>query len=473
MTTGDNISSALKVQKLSIIPDYESQHIWESYPEQLGTEYRQSTDEGLDISGYEELFKAVKAMPRSKHKEKMADVLYDIVMSANVAENYPYIEPSDLEGICQCFDKNLPSPILPDRAALREKISGAWYGRICGCLLGKPIEGIRTDELIPLLKQSGNYPLTRYIEKLDITEDLIKKTRFPLTNRTYADVVSCAPADDDTNYTVLYQELITKYGRDFTPRNVSSFWMAMQPKNAYCTAERVAFCNFVKGFTPPVSAIYKNPYRELIGAQIRADYFGYINPGNPKEAARMAWKDASVSHIKNGIYGEMFIAALIAITAVEKDLYRAIKTAMKYIPQKSRLFEHLSMVIRDYDSNVSAGDCFKNIHSRWNEHDTHDWCHTISNAEIVIAAILYGNGDFSKSICMAVQAGFDTDCNGATVGSVIGINKGITAIEKKWLEPLRGKLETQLFGVGTVNIEDRINITLEHINSYLDSINQS
>ena len=105
------------------------------------------------------------------------------------------------------------------------------------------------------------------------------------------------------------EQVIEKYGRDFTPFDVSRAWLAYQPKDAYCTAERVAFCNFVKGFEPPESAIYKNPYREWIGAQIRADYFGYINPGNPELAAEMAWRDASISHTKNGIYGEMFVAA--------------------------------------------------------------------------------------------------------------------------------------------------------------------
>ena len=102
---------------------------------------------------------------------------------------------------------------------------------------------------------------------------------------------------------MLYQELIRKYGRDFTPYDVSRMWLDSQPKNAYCTAERVAFINFVKGFTPPASAVHKNPYREWIGAQIRADYFGYINPGRPEAAAEMAWRDACVSHVKNGIYG--------------------------------------------------------------------------------------------------------------------------------------------------------------------------
>ena len=116
----------------------------------------------------------------------------------------------------------------------------------------------------------------RYIYKTDITEEVTQKYTFPFTSRVFADCIDGMPMDDDTNYTVLYQELIEKWGKDFTPLDVSKLWLAYQPKDAYCTAERVAFCNFVKGYLPPDSAAYQNPYREWIGAQIRADYFGYM-----------------------------------------------------------------------------------------------------------------------------------------------------------------------------------------------------
>ncbi len=262
---------------------------------------------------------------------------------------------------------------------------------------------------------------------------------------------------------VLYQALIEKFGRNFTSKNVADFWIEKQPKYAYYTAERTAFTNYVKGFVPPDSAVYKNPFREWIGAQIRGDYFGYINPGDPESASYMAYRDATVSHIKNGVYGEMFVSALIAESAVENDMKTAIKTALKFIPQKSRFVECINNIISTYESGKSEDECFNSIHSRYDEYSGHDWCHTLSNAEIVTASLLYGNGDYSKSICRAVQTGFDTDCNGATVGSVIGMMKGISAVGREWTEPINGRLSTQIFGVGTVNIDDRINLTLKHI----------
>lgn len=127
-----------------------------------------------------------------------------------------------------------------DKSRLRDKIVGAWYGRICGCSLGKPIEGVRNPELGILLRETGNYPMHRYIKRSDLSDELLGRVGSWLGKNMYADISECALADDDTNYTVLYQELIEKYGRDFTSKNVADIWLDRQPKNAYCTAERAA-----------------------------------------------------------------------------------------------------------------------------------------------------------------------------------------------------------------------------------------
>lgn len=82
---------------------------------------------------------------------------------------------------------------------------------------------------------------------------------------------------------------------------------------------------------------------------------------------------------------------------------------------------------------------------------------------IVVASLLYGNGDYGKSVCMAVETGFDTDCNGATVGSVLGMTNGIDSIPKYRSRPIKDTLHTSIFGVGTVKISERVKLTMEHI----------
>ena len=82
---------------------------------------------------------------------------------------------------------------------------------------------------------------------------------------------------------------------------------------------------------------------------------------------------------------------------------------------------------------------------------------------IVAASLMYGEGDYGKSVCMAVETGFDTDCNGATVGSVIGMAKGTSGIPEYWTKPVNDSLKTSIFGVGTVKISDCAKKTMEHI----------
>lgn len=440
-------------------PEYLSLTDWEFYGSMLEIEYEQCTDEGLDIEEYKDLFTAVYNLPKNEIKKRLSDVIFDIVRGAKMKEDYPYVEPSDLDTI-----KALRKPYSYEKkagASIEERIHGAWQGRVCGCMLGKTVEGVRRDKLVPMLKDTGNYPMHRYILESDMTEEIKEKY---VTNPWYADTIDGMPVDDDTNYTILYQIIIDNYGKGFSPFDVSRAWLQYQQKGAYCTAERKAFCNFVEGYTPPESACYQNAFREWIGAQIRADYFGYINPGNPELAAEMAWRDASISHVKNGIYGEMFAAAMIAAAAETDNMEDIILAGLAEIPMTSRLYSEIISVLEGFRGGDTQSECFDKIHEKWDEHTQHGWCHTIPNAMIVAASLLYGGGDYGKSICMSVETGFDTDCNGATVGSILGMAKGIGAIPECWTAPINDTLNTSIFGVGKVKISDRARLTLEHIN---------
>ena len=298
--------------------------------------------------------------------------------------------------------------------------------------------------------------MNRYITSADVTLEGWK-------NRCYIDRVDAMPMDDDTNYMVLACKLIDQYTKAFTPKNMADHWIASQPRHAYFTAERAAFRNFIMGFTPPASAQYKNPYREWIGAQIRGDYFGYINPGNPEKAAEMAWRDASISHIKNGIYGEMFASAMIACAAVTDDIEEIILSGLSYVPSTSRLYKKIKEVLADYRNGIGFYEAVEKLKTEYDPANSHGWTHTIPNAAIVVLALLHGKGDFGESICRSVEVGYDTDCNGATVGSIIGIRNGFTAIDEAWTKPVGGKLDTSIFGVGTLDIDKAVEKTMQHI----------
>lgn len=452
-----------KIYDTEIKIDYNNVDGYNRYPSDIMAEYIQSVEEGLDIEKYRGLFEAVSEMPSGEYKTRMSDIIYEMVINAKIRPDYKYNEPNKLTEIRKLRKIHEFETKMPDEEALRKKIYGAWMGRVCGCLLGKPVEGIRTNELIPLLKSSGNYPMHRYILSTDITEEMYSTYKFWLRDKAYADTVDGMPVDDDTNYVVLAQKIINDCGKDFESEDIAEAWLKYQSINSYFTAERIAFVNFINCITPPSSAMYKNVCREWIGAQIRGDYFGYINPGNPEAAAEMAYTDARISHVKNGVYGEMWVSAMIACAAVTDSIEDIILGGLAEIPETSRLYEAVMKILDGCKNGMTVDECFDMIHAAYDEHTDHGWCHTISNAMIVTAALLYGEGDFGKSICCAVGMGFDTDCNGATVGSIIGMRNSIDGIDKYWKKPVNGKIHTSIFGVGTVNIEQAVEETIKHI----------
>lgn len=159
----------------------------------------------------------------------------------------------------------------------------------------------------------------------------------------------------------------------------------------------------------------------------------------------------------------MFVAAMLAVAACTDNIKDIILGGLNQIPYTSRLYKNITDVINAFENAISQKAVFAMIHDRYDEFTDHGWCHVIPNAMIVAASLLYGNGDFGKSICMAVQTGFDTDCNGATVGSILGMAKGINAIPDYWQKPINNRLHTSIFSVETVQITDRVHLTLQHV----------
>lgn len=433
------------------------QQKWIKLAPDMVTAWRQAMEEGKPAGEYEAACKAAA----EKMDEASACGLYARMMELPVADGSAYHEPDGLEEIRKARPKQNMPDVDQGWEDLEDKIRGAWLGRISGCLLGKPVEGYKSNRLKRLLEASGNDPMQDYIRIGNVSPKLLKELDLR-PDACWADTITqAAPVDDDTNYTVLALKILETYGRNFQAEDVLEGWLRWLPYLATCTAERVAYRNGTMGLLPPESAMYHNPFREWIGAQIRGDFYGYINPGDPQAAAEMAWRDARVSHVKNGIYGEMFVAACIAAAGVPGGGIDDILLAgLGQIPKDCRLAEAIGDVMKWYGSGTSADKAIQKIHQRFDEYNPHDWCHVISNAMIVTAALLYGGGDFSRSICLAVSAAFDTDCNGATVGSIIGMYQGAGKIPEKWYSLYHEQLDTSISGYERVTVTQLVKKTL-------------
>ena len=434
---------------------------WMTLSETVLTELAQCKDEGRDVKGYEDEAKIIdECFKEGQIREEHARQLIDKMRSAPVRGDYPYHEPDKLEDIHLARPLNKDhKPKAVDWDAYYNKVYGAWLGRCAGCLLGQPIEGWRRERINGLLKETDNYPVKFYISS-DINTSIKNKFQVIDTRQNssskinWINNVSCAVSDDDTNYTVLYLKILEDSNLDFSSRKIAESWLALMPIYITCTAERVAYKNVVNLIMPPLSGSYYNAYREWIGAQIRADFFGYVNPGNPKKAAEYAWRDGRVSHIKNGIYGEMFIAAIIAKSAVSSDIKEVISAGLFEIPEESRLTKEIEKVLQWYDQKVSWEEAIDKIHSIWNEKDSHHWCHVIPNAMICVLALLWGENDFIKTIGISICAGFDTDCNAATTGSIMGMILGAEKLPESWIKPLNDRLSSGINGMAVSNISD-------------------
>lgn len=177
--------------------------------------------------------------------------------------------------------------------------------------------------------------------------------------------------------------------------------------------------------------------------------WGYAFAGNPREAAKIAFKDAALTHVKNGIYGEMYIAALIAASFGEKEVSTMVNRALAEIPQQTRLYEAI-VTTRDFvNQNKDPEKIIAFIQENFGGYNV---IHTIPNAAICTAAVLYSGGNFEKAITFAAMSGHDTDCNCATVGSIMGAYNGAKKIPEKWKNVINDQFDAQILGFENTSI---------------------
>lgn len=440
-----------------------NRHIW-LYGCDLESEWRQAREEGRDLRTVAAEFQRLRGTePKTDYLEKLisgrrdlkwferALALTERVQTLPLRRDYAYVEPSDLPGIRAARERGAVVPRWRgSKAQFADRLRGGFLGRVAGCMLGKPFEGVDRASIRMYAEETGNWPLRAYQRQptaAQLRRILRRKPLRPVKSwqlAFYIDLNDGFPSDDDINYTVLGMEVMRRHGADFTPLDMASLWIQQLPALATCTAERAAYHNFIGGVLPPRSATRHNPFREWIGAQIRADFFGYAAPGDPARAAEWAWRDASISHVRNGIYGEMWVAAMLAAAYVLTDWPAIIRAGLAQVPRRSRLHAGIEHILALHAAGVPQEEVVDGIHREWDELTVHGWVHTISNAQVVAAALLYGGDDYGTTIAHAVAAGFDTDCNGATCGSLWGVRHGAKALPRRWLTPLKNKLKTNL-----------------------------
>jgi ADP-ribosylglycohydrolase len=320
-----------------------------------------------------------------------------------------------------------------------EKVYAGWLGKIIGVRLGGNIE-------------NWSY------ERIERTFGEVKGYLHQFKNFA---------ADDDTNGPFFFLRALEDYTHtsDITAEQMGLTWLNYAPEDhgffwwggyGKCT-EHTAYLNLKKGIMAPRSgSIEQNglAVAEQIGGQIFIDVWGMIAPGNPLLAAEYAEKIASVSHDGNGKYGGMFIAACIAAAFVETDIERIIETGLSVIPADCE-YARVTRAVMEFHQAHSDNwrDAFKFVAANFGYDKYPGHCHIIPNSAVIILSLLYGEGDFSKSINICSMCGWDTDCNVANVGAIIGVRNGLEGIDDSWRAPINDFLCCSSV-IGSLNILD-------------------
>ena len=338
---------------------------------------------------------------------------------------------------------------------LESRLRRAWQGRISGCQLGKPVELLSMFDghaaLDTYLRGVGELPVRDYIGYQPHRRVLREWCREAMTHSV---------PDDDINYSVLALILLERFGLEMSTENVARAWLELLPAGQTFTAERAAYATllgrgaerFADGGAPgfDLSECSDNPYNDWIGAQIRADVYGWVLPGRPALAAQIARRDADLSHRGDGVHGAAFVAALGAALA-DRDAEAALTAAMAEMPQESEAHA-AARLGRQLAGDPEGG---ARIRARYEGLSP---VHTINNLAIVVWALYSHLDDFGAAIGDAVAAGLDTDCNGATVGALWGLQGG--DIPDRWTSPWQGRVGLSLAGHDETSLESLVQRTV-------------
>lgn len=365
-------------------------------------------------------------------------------------------EPSDLDAIRSARPGRPCEPTVPrSQREIADRIHAGWLGRAVGCTLGRPVEGWTHDQIVGYLTAIGETDIVDYLPHGDDVPVDVDR-RIGWRKGSCRGHVTMAERDDDLDYTVVNLEVLAEHGHEFRTTDVALAWLDRLPYRATCTAERVAYRNLVLGLAPPATATVRNPYRQWVGAQIRADVFGYVCPGRPQRAAELAWRDARLSHRRDGIFGAMWVAAAISAAFTTDDPLDVVTIATSEIPHTSRFSEMVATVLELHlrypdwrDARTAIDRMYGHLHP----------VHVINNAALVVLSLVYGRGDFTTTVGIAVASGWDTDSNGATAGSIAGVMLGTKHVPGHWTDPLADTLDTSIVGHGQRQISQLASTT--------------
>ena len=360
-------------------------------------------------------------------------------------------EPDDLNGIralrpggprklWRSFDENL----------YREKLEGAMLARFAGCTLGAIVEFWTVEDMEKWASYIGDlFPPVDYWSRIKDPSGLRygKSIRQAYTRYDMDGVA----VDDDITYTILGLLIAEDYGIDFTVDDIGKAWLKYLPYA--CTAEDIALKNLKKGIAALHAAEIDNPYCQWIGADIRSDPWAYIAPAYPEKAAEMAYRDAYISHRRNGIYGEMFFSAVQSAAFAVDNAVEALQIGLTEIPGDCMLAKDVQWALQEGRRINNYRDARQAVDEKFMGMSG---VHTNNNACLTIFGLMIGGNDVTKVLAETVAMGLDNDCTAATAGSIVGAIVGKKGVPEHWYKNFNNKVQTYMIEREEFSIDDLI-----------------
>ncbi len=328
-----------------------------------------------------------------------------------------------------------------DQDCYLQKVYAGFLGMNIGIRLGAPVE-------------SGVWTYERIRDTYGEVKDYVKQYK------KFA-------ADDDVNGPVYFLRALKDSApcKDVTAQAVAQAWLNYAREGVGMfwwggygvSTEHTAYLNLKNGVPAPQSGSMEQNGKilaEQIGGQIFIDTWGLIHPGDPDAAARDAETAASVSHDGEGLYGARYIAACIAAAFDGGEILEIMEAGLARIPAHSLYASVVRAVQGFYKENPDDWRaCYRMLVEEWGYDRYPGVCHIIPNAGVCALAMLYGGGNFARTIEIAVMCSWDTDCNAGNVGTILGVRNGLEGLAEHYRKPVNDSLI--LSGIsGYLNILD-------------------
>ena len=308
---------------------------------------------------------------------------------------------------------------------LRDKILGCFNGKNVGGTLGAPLEG-----------KNGFFDIEYFIQP---------------------NIVNNPQPNDDLDLQISSLNAVRRFGRCVNSEILAEYYGIFV--NPSWAEYGVGKSNLRRGIPTPICGYHSNSYKDSCGAFIRSEIWACLCPGHPEIATRYAYFDASIDHADEGMYGEVFWAAMQSSAFVESDIEKLIDIGLSYIPASSALHRGITLVKDCYKNGKTYEEArdiiFKEIpgafsyqHTKLKDIKLTEYkpaqagFDAPQNIAIAIMGLLYGEGDFGKSMLLSVNCGEDADCTAGSLAATLGIILGNSQLPEKWIKPINDVIVT-------------------------------